>query len=104
MQNTVISEDLTIEGDLVAKQTHLTISGKVTGDVTAKTVEVQSSGTVTGNLTATDVTIGGAVKGQIACDGLTLQETAKVEADIKTGSLSSTKGAALTGKIQVTGG
>ena len=37
------------------------------------------------------------------CTDLSLNETARVEADLSTGSLSSRKGATLAGKVQVTG-
>jgi cytoskeletal protein CcmA (bactofilin family) len=103
MQNAIISEDLTIEGNLTARDSSLTILGRVTGDVSARAIDVQPSGEVTGTLAAETVTIGGRVKGQVTCSDLSLNETARVEADLVTGSLSSRKGATLAGKVQVTG-
>jgi cytoskeletal protein CcmA (bactofilin family) len=103
MQNAIISEDLIIEGNLTAGESSLTILGRVTGDVSARAIDVQPSGEVTGTLAAETVTIGGRVKGQVTCADLSLNETARVEADLVTGTLSSRKGALLAGKVQVTG-
>ena len=50
MQSAIISEDLTIEGDLLAKESSLTILGTVTGDVSARAIDVQPTGVVTGTL------------------------------------------------------
>jgi len=103
MQSAIISEDLTIEGDLLAKESSLTILGTVTGDVSARAIDVQPSGVVTGTLSAEAVSIGGRVKGRVTCSDLSLTETAQVEADLVTGALTSRKGAILAGKVQVTG-
>jgi cytoskeletal protein CcmA (bactofilin family) len=103
MHSAIISEDLTIEGDLLAKDSSLTINGKVTGDVTAKSIDVRPEGQVTGTLSAESVVIGGTVKGKVACSDLALEETARVEADLATSSLTSRKGAKLSGRVEVKG-
>ena len=103
MQSAIISEDLTIEGDLLAKESSLTILGKVTGDVSARAIDVQPTGEVSGTLSAETVVIGGRVRGRVTCAELSLAETARVEADLVAGALTSRKGATLTGKVEVTG-
>jgi cytoskeletal protein CcmA (bactofilin family) len=103
MQSAIISEDLTIEGDLLARESSLTILGTVTGDVSARAIDVQQSGEVTGTLSAESIVIGGKVRGRVTCADLTLAETARVEADLATGALTSRKGAMLRGKVEVTG-
>jgi cytoskeletal protein CcmA (bactofilin family) len=103
MQSAIISEDLTIEGDLSAKESSLTILGTVTGDVTARAIDVQPSGVVTGTLSAETVAIGGRVKGRVTCTDLSLTDTAQVEADLVAAALTSRKGAVLRGKVEVTG-
>jgi cytoskeletal protein CcmA (bactofilin family) len=103
MQSAIISEDLTIEGDLLAKDSSLTILGTVTGDVSARAIDVQPTGVVTGTLSAETVAIGGKVKGRVNCTDLSLTETARVEADLVAGALTSRKGATLRGKVEVTG-
>lgn len=103
MNSAIISDDLTIEGDLLAGDSSLTISGTVTGDVTARTIDIRPEGNVTGTLSADQVTVGGRVSGRVACGDLLLEETARVEADLSVGSLTSRKGAMLSGKVEVTG-
>jgi cytoskeletal protein CcmA (bactofilin family) len=103
MQSAIISEDLTIEGDLLARDSSLTILGKVTGDVSARAIDVQPSGEVAGTLSAETVVIAGRVRGRVTCTELSLSETAQVEADLVAGALTSRKGAVLTGKVEVTG-
>lgn len=103
MQNAVISEDLTIEGDIIARETNLTVNGQITGDVTTKTLDVKPGGTVSGKVTAESATIGGTLKGEVTCDDLTLETTARVEADLRAKALTSSKGAALTGKVEIGG-
>ena len=104
MNSAIISEDLTIEGDLLAGESNLTISGTVTGDVTAKAIDIRPEGKVTGTLSAEQVTVGGRVSGRVTCGDLSLEETARVEADLQVGTLVSRKGATLTGRVEVTGG
>lgn len=103
MQSAIISEDLTIEGDLLAKDSSLTILGTVTGDVSARAIDVQPTGVVTGTLSAETVAIGGKVKGRVNCTDLSLTETARVEADLVAEGLTSRKGATLRGKVEVKG-
>jgi cytoskeletal protein CcmA (bactofilin family) len=103
MQSAIISEDLTIEGDLIAKDSSLTILGSVTGDVSAPAIDVQPTGIVTGTLSAQTITIGGRVKGRVSCTDLALTETAQVEADLVAAALTSRKGATLRGKVEVSG-
>lgn len=103
MQSAIISEDLTIEGDLVARDSGLTILGTVTGDVSARAIDVQPTGQVSGTVSAETVVIGGRVRGRVTCADLTLAETARVEADLVAGALTSRKGATLTGRVEVTG-
>ena len=103
MQSAIISEDLTIEGDLLAGDSSLSISGTITGDVTARTIDIRPEGAVTGTLKAEQVTVGGRLAGRVACRDLSLEETARVEADLTVDSLTSRKGAVLKGKVEVKG-
>lgn len=103
MTSAIISEDLTIEGDLIAGDSSLTISGTVTGDVTARTIDIRPEGRISGTLSADQVNVGGQVSGRVTCADLLLEETARVEADLSVGTLTSRKGATLSGKVEVTG-
>lgn len=103
MSSAIISEDLTIEGDLIAGDSSLTISGTVTGDITARMIDIRPEGTTTGTLSADQVNVGGRVSGRVTCGDLLLEETARVDADLAVGTLTSRKGATLSGKVEVTG-
>ena len=67
MNATIIQEDLTIQGNLSAKDGTISIGGTVTGDVEAKTIEVLSRGKVKGGISGDDVTISGTLEGSVTC-------------------------------------
>lgn len=103
MRHAVIGEDLTIEGDVIAKESRIEVLGLITGDLTAHAVEVQESGRVAGTVSAEEVDVRGTLTGNVNCSEISLHETARVESDIKTKFMTSVKGARLTGKLQVSG-
>lgn len=104
MPDAVIEEDLTIDGDLIAKESNVAIKGKITGDVKALSVDLQPTGVVTGTVSADRVTISGQLKGSVSCTDLSLNETARVDADMTAKTLSSMKGSHVVGRIEITGG
>ena len=72
----------------------------VSGDVS---INEQSS--VTGNIRANNIICSGVVKGNMNVEGnITLTENAKVFGDIHTGTLAMSRGAKVTGKIDMSGG
>lgn len=103
MTDSVIEEDLTVEGNIVAKDSGVTIKGRISGDVSAKDVIVAPGGHITGKVDGTNVSVSGTISGTVSCEDLTLEQTATVEADVVSGSLSSKKGARLKGKAEVKG-
>ncbi len=103
MPNAVIEEDLTIEGDLIAKESNIAIKGRITGDVQAKAVDVQPGGVVKGSVSAESVTISGELTGTVSCGDLALNETARVSADLSAKTLTSMKGSRVTGKVEIKG-
>lgn len=103
MNEAIIAEDLTIDGDLLAKDTRLAVKGRINGDVVAKSIDIQPSGEVVGSLSAETVTISGTLKGSVKCSDLSLENTARVEAELTTNTLASNKGAKLIGKVEVKG-
>ena len=103
MNDAIISEDLTIEGDVLAKESAVLVRGRVDGNVTAKTIEIDRSGVVTGSVSADVVTISGELSGRVECSDLSLGETARVKADLSTVTLSSSRGAKLAGHVEVKG-
>lgn len=104
MANSVIEEDLVIDGNIEAKDGSIAVKGRVTGDIDAKSVEVQAGGRVSGSVTAQSVSILGSHSGSIKCDELSLQQSADVKSDVTARVMSSEKGAKLVGKIEITGG
>jgi cytoskeletal protein CcmA (bactofilin family) len=103
MPDAVIEEDLTIDGDLIAMESNVAIKGRITGDVRALAVNVQPGGVVKGTVTAERVTISGELTGTVSCSDLSLNETARVEADLKAKTLSSQKGSHVVGKVEIRG-
>ena len=104
MTGTVIQEDLTIQGDLSAKDGDITISGKVTGDVSAKSVEVLAPGKIVGGISASDVKISGRLEGSVKCDSLSLEEKSEVKADVTAGTMTMRSGATISGRVEAKGG
>ena len=104
MADSLISEDLTVEGNLDADGGKVVVAGKITGDVKAHSVEVQKNGSVNGAVNAETVHIHGAQNGKITCNELTLAASAAVTSDVTATSMISEKGAKLRGKVSISGG
>lgn len=103
MRNAVIGEDLTIEGDVIAKESRVEVMGLITGDLTAQAVEVLENGRITGTVSAQEVAVRGTLTGNVTCSEISLYETARVELNITTKHMTSVKGARISGKLQVSG-
>jgi len=103
MADSLISEDLKIEGDIDAGGGKVIVVGQVTGDIKAGAVEVQGKGMVTGAINADNVLVQGSQSGRITCSELTLSSTSDVKSDVKARSMVSEKGARLRGKVEITG-
>lgn len=103
MANSVIEEDLVVDGNIQAKEGGVAVKGRVSGDIDAKSVEVLAGGQVQGAMAAETVSITGSHSGSIKCGELSLQGTADVKSDVTARMMSSEKGAKLVGKVQITG-
>jgi len=104
MSASVIQEDLTIQGDLVAKGGAISVGGKVTGNVDAKTVEVFSQGSVKGGINAEEVKIAGFLEGSVKCSALYLDEKSQLKADVTAGTMTMNSGAKISGRVETRGG
>jgi cytoskeletal protein CcmA (bactofilin family) len=100
----VIQEDLTIQGNLVAKEGAISVGGKVLGDVVAKSVEVLSQGSVKGGIEAEEVTIAGLLEGSVKCNSLSLDEKSELKADVRAGVMKMSSGAKISGRVETRGG
>ena len=101
MTKAVIEEDLTIDGDLIAKESHVSIRGKITGDIQAKGVDVMAGGVVHGKVSAESVSVSGDLTGSVTCGDLSLSETARVEAELVAKTLTSQSGARVVGRVEI---
>lgn len=104
MSQSVIEEDLTIDGNIVSDGGAVHVKGNVTGDIVARSVDVHATGQVKGAIEAEQVKIQGKQSGRIKCAELSLEKLAEVKSDVTAQTLSSEKGARLIGKVQITGG
>ena len=95
----IISEDLTITGNLLSKG-EIQIDGRVEGDIDTETLLVGESAHINGDVRAKRVRVYGRVNGQITAQSVTLASTAQVTGDIVHEDLSIEKGAFLEGHCQ----
>ena len=102
-KGSVAAESL-IEGNIKAGSVKLTGS-ECTGNISvAGTFIADAEATVTGDVMAAEAVISGKVKGKIIVSGnLTLESTAVIEGDIKTGTMVMACGAIVKGGIEMDG-
>lgn len=104
MANSIIEEDLTIEGDLNSGAGGIEVKGRVVGDVSAETITVQIGGSVDGVLSAKKTVIEGKYKGSLKCDDLKIASSAQIQADVSATTMATESGARVLGKVSITGG
>lgn len=104
MSTTTIQEDLTVDGNIVAKEGTVAVSGRVNGDIDVKSIEILPTGVVKGAVSAADAKISGAIEGSVTCEALTLEAQSNVKADLSTGTLAVSSGAKVLGRVEVRGG
>lgn len=96
---TVISPDLTIEGNLKSDG-DIQLDGVVDGDVETRTLTVGEDGTVHGSVTAETVRICGKVDGEVRAGSVSLARTAEVRGDVVHDSLAIEAGAFIDGRCR----
>ncbi|WP_299673905.1 polymer-forming cytoskeletal protein [uncultured Roseobacter sp.] len=104
MADSIIEEDMTIQGNVVSKKGSIEVKGNVVGDVTADALTVQSTGSIDGALSAKTIAIEGRHKGSLKCDDLTFAASSHVQADVTAQTMTTESGAKVVGKINITGG
>ncbi len=104
MSETVIQEDLTIQGNLSAKDGAISVGGNITGDIEARTVAVIARGVVKGAINAKEVNIAGLLEGNVKCSALTLGEKSELKADVTAGTMTMSSGAKISGRVETRGG
>lgn len=94
----VIGVDLTVTGNVMSKG-EVQVEGEVQGDIQCSSLIVGESAVIRGNVVAEDIVIRGTVRdGSVRGVRVTLQHTAKVEADVFHQSLAIEQGAYFEGK------
>ncbi|GAB5520274.1 MAG: hypothetical protein RhofKO_25250 [Rhodothermales bacterium] len=94
----LVGEGSTLEGSIQSEQ-DLNVAGRVKGNLTTSgRLVITASGYVDGDVKAQSATIAGEVSGTVHVKGtLTLRPTARIAADITTGSLAVDEGARFEG-------
>ena len=98
MAESLISQDLKVEGSIEAGQGTVVVAGEVVGDIKAGSVQINGGGNVNGAITAETVQIQGSQAGKVSCSELNLSASADVKSDVQAKSMISEKGAKLRGK------
>ena len=103
MANSIIEEDLIIEGNISSSEGSVDVKGKVIGDLAARSVTVHLGGSIDGALSATSVVVECEHSGQLQCDDLKLASTSSVKADISAQTMSTESGAKIEGTVKIGG-
>lgn len=101
MGDTVLQEDLTVEGNLRSEMGSILVKGEVRGDVEAKSVDVSASGVVLGAVLAKNVIVRGQIRGSIGSASVSIESGADMQADLVAETLSVEEGASVVGHIRV---
>lgn len=99
--NTVIAEDISIEGDLVGEDS-IRIDGKVKGNIyIQQVVVIGESGLVEGNVQSERIIIFGKIIGNVHSQILNLRSSGHIDGDVLAGSLSVESGARIHGLVDM---
>lgn len=102
MTDSVISEDLLIEGDLICSGP-LQVRGRVHGDVVAGRLEVMVGGRIEGTVEADEFIVRGEHVGSAVCSSVRISSGATVRATITSNVLACDSGATLSGRLSIIG-
>lgn len=96
----IVAPGMTIQGDVMCDGT-IRVEGKIEGSVKAtKSVVIGKSGRVIGDVDTQDVVIGGTVVGTVAAASrVELQETCKIEGDIRSRRVKLEEGGRIEGRL-----
>lgn len=100
--DTIIGKETVMEGTLVASGT-VRVDGKLDGEIKIKgDLFIGENAIINAEVTAQNMVLAGRLKGNVQCDGkLEIQETGKLEGDIKVNSLMIDDGAFFRGKSEM---
>jgi len=102
MTKSIISEDLTITGDISGSGL-IEVQGTVRGDVNSQAIDILNGGQIEGNVKAETAHVRGQLKGSLSAESVDLYSDAVIDADVSAGTMSSEKGARVVGKVDIGG-
>lgn len=100
----VVAPGMTILGDVTCDGT-VRVEGKIEGSIKAtKSVVVGKGGRITGDIETQDVVVAGTVIGTVSgASRVELQETCKIEGDIRSRRVKLEEGGQIEGRLHMTG-
>ena len=98
-KTSILLSDVTVKGDIIEKE-KLIIDSKIEGDITADKLETHSGSNISGNISSSEVSLGGALKGNVNSDVIKIKSTADVDGVLNQKNLSVEEGAKLKIKAE----
>ena len=98
-KTSILLSDVTVKGDIIEKE-KLIIDSKIEGDITADKLETHSGSNISGNISSSEVSLGGALKGNVNSDVIKIKSTADVDGVLNQKNLSVEEGAKLKIKTE----
>jgi len=102
MTESIISSDLTIEGDIKSGGS-MNVDGRLVGNLNCKSVNVNSTGSIEGNIEADQLINLGKISGDINARRVELKEGSNTKSNLKSDNLQVSDGAVLKGRVQISG-
>ena len=102
MTESIISSDLTIEGDIKSGGS-MKVDGRLVGNLSCKSVNVNPMGSVEGNIEADQLINLGKISGDINAKSDELKEGSNTKSNLKSDNLQVSDGAVLKGRVQISG-
>ena len=102
MTESIISSDLTIEGDIKSGGS-MNVDGRLVGNLNCKSVNVTSTGSIEGNIESDQLINLGEISGDINARRVELKEGSNTKSNLKSDNLQVSDGAVLKGRVQISG-
>ena len=102
MTESIISSDLTIEGDIKSGGS-MNVDGRLVGNLNCKSVNVNSTGSIEGNIESDQLINLGEISGDINARRVELKEGSNTKSNLKSDNLQVSDGAVLKGRVQISG-
>ena len=94
----VIGNDVTIKGDIVASA-DLHVDGRIEGDIVCASLVQGESSVIVGTISTESARLAGTINGSISARELTVLRTARIEGDVQYDALTIEQGAEVEGRF-----